>query len=102
MRAGRFPQRIKRGSCVVSIYRTPTRGYAAFTVVHYDSSGTRCRRMFNSLAEAQQAAKDTAVELSAGNPEVHVLTGHELVAYRRALKALNGTGVDLDTAVTQF
>jgi hypothetical protein len=75
MRAGRFPQRIKRGSCVVSIYRTPTSGYAAFTVVHYDSSGTRCRRMFNSLAEAQRAAKATAVELAAGNPEVHVLTG---------------------------
>lgn len=33
MSAGRFPQRIKRGSCVVTIYRTPTKGYDAFTVV---------------------------------------------------------------------
>ena len=34
MSAGRFPQRIKRGSCVVTIYKTPTKGYNAFTVVH--------------------------------------------------------------------
>ncbi|ODU24412.1 MAG: hypothetical protein ABS95_01890 [Verrucomicrobia bacterium SCN 57-15] len=102
MRAGRFPQRIKRGSCVVSIYRTPTRGYDAFTVVHYDSSGSRCRRMFNNYMDALQAAKDAAAELAAGNPDVHVLTGHELVVYRRALKALIGIGLDLDTVATQF
>jgi hypothetical protein len=36
---GRFPQRVKRGSCVVSIYKTPSKGYDAFTVVHYDASG---------------------------------------------------------------
>lgn len=102
MRPSRFPQRIKRGSCVVSIYKTPTRGYDAFTVVHYDSSGARCRRMFNKFADAHQAAKDTAAELASGKPEVHVLTGHDLMVYRRALKALNGTGVDLDSAASQF
>jgi len=46
MNGGRFPQRIKRGSCVVTIYKTPSKGYASFTVVHYDASGARCRRMF--------------------------------------------------------
>lgn len=102
MSAGRFPKRIKRGSCVVSIYKTPTRGYDGFTVVHYEASGGRCRRMFNSYAQAHQAAKETAAELAAGKPEVHVLVGHDLMVYRRALKALNGTGVDLDTAAAQF
>ena len=48
MSGGRFPQRIKRGSCVVSIYKTLTKGYDAFTVVHYDATGARCRRMFAS------------------------------------------------------
>lgn len=102
MSAGRFPQRIKRGSSVVTIYKTPTKGYDAFTVVHYDASGARCRRMFASYTQALRAAKDTAKELAAGKPEVHMLTGHELVIYRRAIRALNGTGVDLDMAVTQF
>jgi hypothetical protein len=102
MSAGRFPQRIKRGSCVVTIYKTPTKGYDAFTVVHYDATGARCRRMFNSQAQALRAAKATAAELAVGRLEVHTLTGHELVIYRRALKALNGSGIDLDVAVTQF
>lgn len=55
MSAGRFPQRIKRGSSVVTIYKTPTNGYDAFTVVHYDASGARCRRMFTSYAQAHRA-----------------------------------------------
>ncbi len=46
MRRVRFPKRIKRGSCVVTIYKTPTNGYDSFTVVHYDAKGTRCRRSF--------------------------------------------------------
>jgi hypothetical protein len=37
MKRGRFPQRIKRGSCVVTIYRTPNKGYVSFTVAHYDA-----------------------------------------------------------------
>jgi len=102
MSAGRFPQRIKRGSSVVTIYKTPTKGCDAFTVVHYDSTGARCRRMFTSHSQALRAAKDMAKELAAGKPEIHVITGHELVIYRRAIRALNGTGVDLDVAVTQF
>ena len=102
MSAGRFPQRIKRGSCVVTIYKTPTKGYDAFTVVHYDASGARCRRMFASYVAARKAAKETAAGLAAGKPEVHVLTGHELVIYRRALKALYPTGTDLDAAAGQF
>ena len=44
MSGGRFPQRIKRGSCVVSIYRTPTKSYTAFTVVHSRRLATRVRR----------------------------------------------------------
>ena len=39
MKRVRFPVRVKRGSSVVSIYKTPTRGYPLFTVVHYDAEG---------------------------------------------------------------
>jgi integrase len=102
MSAGRFPQRIKRGSCVVTIYKTPTKGYNAFTVAHYEATGARCRRMFTNYAAAWRAAKETAASLAAGKPEVYILTGHELVIYRRALKAIYATGVDLDMAATQF
>jgi len=55
MSTGRFPQRIKRGSCVVSIYKTPTKGYDAFTVVHYDASGDRCRGMPAAKSKSPKA-----------------------------------------------
>ncbi len=102
MSGGRFPQRIKRGSCVVSIYQTPTKGYVSFTVVHYDATGARCRRMFANYTKAREAATETAATLALGKPAVHVLTGNELVTYRRACQALYATGVELDVAMTQF
>jgi len=58
--------------------------------------------MFSNYEVAHRAAQDIAKELAAGKPEIHTLTDRELLIYRRALKALNGTGVDLDVAVTQF
>jgi hypothetical protein len=58
--------------------------------------------MFTRHAHALRAAKAMAAELAVGRAEVHTLTGHELVDYRRAVRALNGTGVDLDVAVAQF
>ncbi len=54
--------------------------------------------MFNSHAQALRAAKATAAELAVGRSEVHTLTRHELVIYRRAIQALNWTGVDLEAA----
>ena len=59
MKRGRFPQRIKRGSCIVTIYRTRTNGYDSFTVAHYDTKGKFCRRTFADYAEARSAAEDS-------------------------------------------
>jgi hypothetical protein len=88
MKRGRFPQRIKRGSCVVKIYRTPTRGYDSFTVVHYDTEGKFCRRTFADYAEARSAAEDTADNLAEGKFDSYVMTGQELFVYQRATEAL--------------
>ena len=60
MKRVRFPKRIKRGSCVVTIYKTPAQGYVSFTVVHYGADGTRCRRSFADYKRARQAAAETA------------------------------------------
>lgn len=103
MSAGRFPQRIKRGL----LHRDDLQdAHQGLRRVHgrplQRQRCARCRRMFNSYVQTHTAATATAAELAVGRPEVHTLTGHELVIYRRALKALNGTGIDLDVAVTQF
>lgn len=89
MRRVRFPKRIKRGSCVVTIYRTPTNGYDSFTVVHYDAKGTRCRRSFADYTLARAAATEVADKLSEGKADMLVLTGQALpgvVRYRFRLQ----------------
>ena len=102
MKRVRFPVRVKRGSSVVSIYKTPTRGYALFTVVHYDADGRRSRRVFADYDQARSAADETVLNLAGGKSDMLTLTGQELLVYRRATKALKDAGVSLDVAAIQF
>ena len=98
-----FPQRIKRGSSVVTLYRTPSRGHVAFTLVFYDPrSGKRCRQCFSDYARAREAAEGTVSSLAGGEPEIQVLRGRDLLDYRRALEVLRPVGVDLEFAARQF
>lgn len=39
MKRGRFPQFIKRGSCVLMISRSPHKGYPVFTAARFDANG---------------------------------------------------------------
>jgi hypothetical protein len=64
MKRGRFPVRVQRGSSLVSIYMTPTRGYALFTVVHHDADGRRNRRVFADYDQARHAADETVLNLA--------------------------------------
>jgi hypothetical protein len=102
MKRVRFPVRVKRGSSVVSIYKTPTRGYGLFTVVHYDAEGRRNRRVFANYHEARSAADETVLNLAGGKSDMLTLTGQELLIYRRATEALKDAGVSLDVAAIQF
>lgn len=102
MSAGRFPQCIKRGSCVVTIYRTSSRGYDLFTVAHHDAGGKLCRRTFTDLDQARSMAEQTAVSFAGGTSDTYVLTGEEVLIYRRPTEALKNIGVPLDLAVTEF
>ncbi len=84
MKQVRFPKRIKRGSCVVTIYRTPTKGYRSFTVVRYDSDGTRRRLSFADYPKARKAAMDVAKELDEVASVRFVARGRQLVVNRQA------------------
>jgi integrase len=97
-----FPKRIKRGSCVVTIYKTPAKGYASFTVVHYGADGTRSRRTFADYKRAREAAVEVANKLSEGKSDMLVLTGQALLVYRRAMNALRPTRTSLDAAAVRF
>ncbi len=102
MKRVQFPVRIKRGSAVVTIYRTPAKGYNSFTVAHYATDGKRCRKTFADYSIACRAARDTATSLAGGNSDMLVLTGEALLVYRRAQQALQVTGTPLDTAAVRF
>jgi integrase len=102
MRRVKFPKRIKSGSCIVTIYKTPARGYDLFTVVHYDEKGARCRSTFADYPLAYASARDLSASLASGQADCHILAGEELIVYRRALQALQPTGVSLDMAAMQF
>ncbi len=102
MKRSRFPQRVKRGSCIVTIYRTPNKGYPTFTVAHYDAKGNFCRRTFPDFKRARELAEGTAEDLAGGTSDTHVLTDQELLIYRRATEALKDVGVPLNLAAIQF
>jgi integrase len=98
----RLPYRLKRGSVVVTIYRTPSRGCDSFTIAYYDGHGLRCRRTAARFTDARQIASEIADGLIVGEPDVLVLRGQELATYRRALAAVKAAGVALDAAVLSF
>ena len=78
MKRVQFPLRVKRGSSVVTIYKTPTKGYALFTVVSYDADGRRNRHAFADYEQARRAADDAALNLAGGKAEMLTLAGHAI------------------------
>jgi integrase len=102
MSAARFPIRVRRGSCVVSIYPTPTHGCPSYTLAYYDSDQKRHRRTFSDLTTAKAAAEQTVAALAAGKQEILVLSGTPLLVYQRALAAVGTIGGQLDEAATRY
>ena len=92
---------VKRGHTIVKIYLTPSRGFEAFTVVHYLGE-RRQRKTFADLSLAKMEAAMIANRLSAGELNALTLTNHDGLAYARAVEALKPTGVPLEMAAMQF
>jgi integrase len=102
MAAVKFPQRVKRGSCGVTIYETPSKGRELYTLCYYAEDGRRLRPTFSNYADAKQHADEVVEKLARGQADVLTLNGHERAVYTRAIEALGSSGVSLDSAVQQF
>lgn len=102
MAAVKFPQRVKRGSCGVTIYETPSKGRELYTLCYYAEDGRRLRPTFSNYADAKQHADEVVEKLARGQADVLTLNGHERAVYTRAIEALGSTGISLDMAVQQF
>jgi integrase len=97
----RFPIIIKRGSCVVKIYRDrkPTGTYYR---VAYHIGGKRHRLHFNDLEKAIAEAEAKAAQLSRGDIDAVQLTGRDRLVYGRALEAIREHGLPLDAAAIEY
>ncbi len=97
-----FPVIVKRGSSVVKIYRSATKGYPEFKVVHYDAARRRKISTFASYENARKAADRVVESLSSGNLKVLTLTNEDQLIYLRAQSALRSTQIPLDVAAAEF
>ena len=102
MAAVKFPQRVKCGSCSVTIYSTPTKGRELYTLCYYGEDGRRLRPAFADYEAAKAHADEVVEKLARGQADVLTLNGHERAVYMRAVEALRSSGVSLDAAVQQF
>lgn len=97
----RFPQKIKRGSAVVKIYYTPSRGRDFYTVSYW--LGTQRKRLtFSELAVARSEAERVATQLAVGDVDLAQISRSDWACYLRAKQLSNAAGVPLDSLAAQF
>ena len=96
-----FPIEVKRGSVTVKIYKTPTRGYDAFTVCHYQD-GKRKRTLFGDLETARTQAASIATRLGNTDADVLTLTSADTAAYRRARAVLDPLQIPIEAAAAEL
>jgi hypothetical protein len=101
MKKPTFPITLKRGSAVVKIYATPSKGYESYTLSYY-SDGVRKRPTFAALDEARLEADTVLNRLTKGDLDTVTLTRAECAAFARARELLDPIGVALENAAAQF
>lgn len=95
-----FPQTIKRGSAVVKIYATPTRGRDGYTVSYWNQG--RKRRVFAKLADAKTEAEQIATHLASGEVDVAKLSSADWACYVRGKQLADSVNLPLESVAAQF
>lgn len=101
MKTPKFPILIKRGSAVVKIYRSETRGHIEYVVAYYEGQ-QRKREKFADLAQAKREAAAKATALCNGELDVLSLRSEDKALYVRALNILRPFNVAIDAAVSEY
>ncbi|MFT4588588.1 MAG: integrase [Limisphaerales bacterium] len=97
----KFPYSVKRGSAVVKIYFTPTKGCDSFTISFW-AGGKRVRRTFSTFETAKFEAEKAANQLTTGDIDVLTLKSQDRAAYLRAKQNLEPIGAALETATAEY
>jgi len=96
-----FPKIVRVGQTKATIYKTPSRGYVAYTVVWFEGA-TRKRKVFSSFEEAELHASSMVNSLSKGEADILRLTGEERLEYVRAKTVLAEFGLSLDSIAVEY
>jgi integrase len=97
----KFPMTVRRGSCVVKIYRDRRPSGEYFRVIYY-LGGKRHRLVFSSLADAKAEADAKASQLARGDIDAAQLSGQDRLIYGRALEAIRYLEIPLDAAALEY
>ncbi len=96
-----FPKVIRVGQTKATIYKTPTNGCDAYTVVWYEGPG-RKRKAFADAGLAEIHANSQVNNLSNGETRAAKLSGAECLEYVRARNTIQGYALSLDTAMAEW
>jgi integrase len=101
MKAPTFPMEVKKGSCAVTIYETPTKGYMAYTLAYYQE-GKRKRETCAEYLAMRTRADEVLEDLSEGRTDSTALKASERNDFARALQILKPTGIPIDVAARHY
>src|SRR5579872_5548336 len=96
-----FPKVIRVGQTKATIYKTPTNGCVAYTVVWYEGP-VRKRKAFADAGLAEVHANAQVNNLSAGETRAAKLSGEECLEYVRGRNTIQGYALSLDTALAEW
>jgi len=96
-----FPKVIRVGQTRATIYKTPTNGCDAFTVVWYEGPD-RKRKMFADLGAAEIHANAQVNNLSNGESRAAKLSGEECLEYVRGRNLIQGYASSMDAALAEW
>ena len=96
-----FPLTVKRGSAVVKIYRTPSKGCDSYTLSFWVNH-ERKRRTCADLEAAKTEAEQIATHLAAGEVEVAKISSADSACYLRAKQLADSVNLPLETLAAQF
>jgi hypothetical protein len=92
-----FPQKVKRGSVIVKIYRTPSHGCDSYTLSYYQD-GVRKRPAFPTLKRAREEAESIAGRLASTDSYTIKMSSADCASYSRARQLLDPLGIAIETA----
>jgi integrase len=97
-----FPLLIKKGSATVKIYEVKNRDRKNYTVSYLTAMNGRVRKTFAELGTAKREADAIALNLAHGDLQALKLTGAERQIYVEASRAVERTGIPLNSAACEF